>query len=74
MRRCPSIIDPRATHAGEDPVVEFADAGCRREFVPYVGIDFELSALEMTYSYPLGRTWITGSRSFEFIVHGTAQE
>jgi hypothetical protein len=52
-------------YPGEERMVEFAEAGCRREFRLYVGLDFDLSRLDLTYTYPVQLSWLAGVRSVE---------
>lgn len=55
-------------YPGEAELARYSEEGCRERFANYVGTDFELSTLELTYTYPVEAQWSAGVRSFECMV------
>jgi hypothetical protein len=61
-------------YPGSGAVESYSASECRARFRDYVGVDFDDSALELTYTYPLESQWATAQRSFECIVMGPGGE
>jgi hypothetical protein len=54
-----SIImeDGDGTYPGEDVVTEKAQTDCKAAFADYIGLDYDSSALDLSYYYPTEETW-----------------
>ena len=61
--------DPDAAHPSERAFELFA-AGCIDAFRSYVGIDYDLSELQLSYTYPNRDAWGSGLRSTSCVVFG----
>ena len=61
------------SYPGTDSVGTYAQDECITEFETYVGTDFNSSALEMTFVYPLESNWSLGDYSIQCIVHPPAR-
>jgi hypothetical protein len=59
---------------GAAAVERHSEQGCRDLFREYVGTDFELSTLELTYTHPVEAQWNAGVRTFECIALAPAGE
>lgn len=65
-----------APYPGDEQVQSVALRSCSDAFASYVGISYDSSRYEMTYTYPQQRSWSDGARNVECIVHpplGTEQ-
>ena len=63
---------PTVAFPGPSSVQTYSSQECLDSFVDYVGLDFNASALDMTYVYPLQDNWEEGDYSIQCIVHPPA--
>lgn len=73
-------LDP-VSAPGENPVYpglpaieSAASAACPPLFAAYVGVNYDLSRLEMIYLYPSGETWERGDRQIACVATGPGGE
>jgi hypothetical protein len=48
---------PTAAYPGRDLVISEVERTCRRDFAPFVGVDYENSTLDVSYLYPRASEW-----------------
>lgn len=54
---------------GEDAIYDFADAGCIDEFGDFVGVEYDLSTLYITWYNPIPAGWALGDREVLCVIY-----